>query len=318
MGDNTAQVPMTYYVALILTLMLSPIMALIVGIRELFHRSKEHDIKGEVAVITGAARGLGREIAIALAKRGCHIAVLDILEDASKETAKYLSEAFKIKAKPYKVDVSNHDELIDFHRSVIQDFGDVTILINNAGLLSLADSNPLDFEEIQKIITVNFTSHLWMNQLFLPRMKELNRGHIMAISSLSALVTAPFVQIYAPTKSAVTAYMASLRADMKSGKYGIKVTTIMPTFLNTNQQVNEFISFTGYDKWMPPIDGAGVAQQAVQAMLQGLEEITLPRIASFIFKLHGLYPTWLRDGIQGLLGAKVQVVELRNKLASQN
>uniref|UniRef100_A0A1I8PU11 Uncharacterized protein n=1 Tax=Stomoxys calcitrans TaxID=35570 RepID=A0A1I8PU11_STOCA len=316
MANNNIQVPLTYYFHTIATLVLTPIFWVIIVIRELLHRPQNPTIKGEVAVITGGARGLGRELAIELAKRGCHIAVLDILEDEAKDTAKFLSESYNVKAKAYKVDISDYEQLNEFHSNVVQDFGDVTILINNAAMLAISDSTPMDCKEIQKRITVNFTAQLWMNQLFLPRMKELNHGHIMAISALAALITSPYGQIYGSSKSAVRAYMACLRTELKLAKYNIRVLTVMPTFLNTNHQVLHFVRLYGFDWVLPTIDGDVIAKQAVEAMLHGLEEITLPRIASLACKLMELWPTWLRDFVLGVMSPKVNVEEAMNFIST--
>ncbi|XP_059218607.1 17-beta-hydroxysteroid dehydrogenase 13 [Stomoxys calcitrans] len=316
MANNYNGVPLLYYMHFIATLLLSPIFWVIIVIRELFHRPKATQVQGEVAVITGAARGLGREYAIELAKRGCHIAVVDILEDAAKDTANFLSESFNVKAKAYKVDISDYQQLNEFHSNVVQDFGDVTILINNAAILAISDSNPMDCKEIQKRITVNFTAQLWMNQLFLPRMKELNHGHIMAISSIAALITSPYGQIYGSCKSAVRAYMACLRTELKLAKYNIKVLTVMPTFLNTNHQVLHLVKLYGFDWVLPTIDGDVVAKQAVEAMLHGLGEITLPRIISLFYKLMELWPTWLRDFVLAVMSPKVNVEEAMNFIST--
>uniref|UniRef100_A0A1I8PXN1 Uncharacterized protein n=1 Tax=Stomoxys calcitrans TaxID=35570 RepID=A0A1I8PXN1_STOCA len=318
MANNYNGVPLLYYMHFIATLLLSPIFWVIIVIRELFHRPKATQVQGEVAVITGAARGLGREYAIELAKRGCHIAVVDILEDAAKDTANFLSESFNVKAKAYKVDISDYQQLVEFHSKVVHDFGDVTILINNAALLRPSNSNPLDYEEIQKIFTINITSQVWLNQLFLPRMKALNHGHIMATSSLAAVVVSPFTQIYGATKVAVRMYMASLRTEMKQGKYKITVTTIMPTFLNTSKYALDFGVLSGTECVAPPIDGKLVAQQSVEAMLQGREEITFPRITSLTCKLQELWPTWLRDALFGLLYPKIDMTELHNRIIAQS
>lgn len=161
----------------------------------------------------------------------------------------------------------------------------MTILINNAGLIFLSDISKPQPEEIQQLINVNITSHLWINQIFLPKMKTLNRGHIVAISSLAALFPIPLLRFYAPTKSALRSYMSSLRMLLKSENSNIKVSTIMPTFLTTNKATKDIITNTGLSKLYPFMDGQVVAKQIAEAMLKGVEELTIPRIASVSYKL---------------------------------
>lgn len=185
----------------------------------------------------------------------------------------------------FQVDVTSHHQLVQFHSQVTQDFGDVTILVNNAGIIYFSDSSSQDFEQVQRVAQVNFVSHVWLNQLFLPHMKNLNRGFIMAVSSLSSLFGSPELQVYAATKSAVKMYMSSLRVDLKRLKYRINLTTIMPTYMNTQQNVEEIIRSNGQDKLTPFLDGEVVAREAVESMLTGIEELTLPRVCGYLYKL---------------------------------
>uniref|UniRef100_A0A1I8Q4Z8 Uncharacterized protein n=1 Tax=Stomoxys calcitrans TaxID=35570 RepID=A0A1I8Q4Z8_STOCA len=306
---------LAYYLHFLAALLLFPWFLITSIINALVCGRKEDQIQGRLAVITGAAQGLGRQIALELAKRGCHIAVVDTLQKAAENTAKYLRDTHNIQAKAYLVDITDYHQLLAFRSEVLNDFGvDVTILINNATIFRISDSNPVRHEEIQNMVTLNFTSHLWMNQLFLTRMKELNRGHIMAISSLSALFPADYLQIYAPTKSAIRAYMASLRAHLKCENYKIRVTTIMPTFLNSRQYEKDFVDLSGYESITPCLDSTVAAEQAVKALLQGLEEISLPRVASLTYKLLEFGTTWQRDWFVRCLSPKFHADELHEKL----
>ncbi|XP_075163182.1 17-beta-hydroxysteroid dehydrogenase 13 [Haematobia irritans] len=308
MASNELFVSLKYSSHLLCSIILFPLFLIITVIGELFFQRNETNIHGEVAVVTGGAQGLGRQLAIELAKRGCDIAVVDILEDKAKDTAKYLNEVFNVKAKSYKVDISNYHQLVDFHSQVVRDFDDITIVVNNAGLIRFTDSSsPMTFGEIQMLVNVNFTSHLWINQLFLPRMKQLKRGHIMAVSSLSALFPTPIVQHYGSTKSAIRSYMASLRADLGSENYGIQITTIMPTYLTTHEATKNFLTTCGLSEKAPLLDGAYVAGQAVSGMLRGLDEMALPQACSIIYKLLELLPTWMRDRLFRLIQPKIDV-----------
>ncbi|XP_061394416.1 17-beta-hydroxysteroid dehydrogenase 13-like [Musca vetustissima] len=312
MFDKTARTNGIYWINLLVTILLFPILLWVSVIRWLFDRNPETEVKGEVAVITGGAQGLGRKLAIEFARRGCHIAVVDILEEKAQETAEYLKKTFKIKSKAYRVDITNHQKLVEFHSQVTRDFGDITIVVNNAGIVYFSDSAPRDFDEIQKIITVNFTSQVWINQLFLPRMKVLNRGHIMSISSLGALFNTAQLQIYGPAKSAVRAYMSSLRMDLNEYS-GINVTTIMPTYMTTHQPTEQIVNSNGLGKFLPVLDGDYVAQEAVKALLQGVDEMTLPRQCIYGFKLQEFLSAWMRDKILLFLHPKIDLNAQQSK-----
>ncbi|XP_073818323.1 epidermal retinol dehydrogenase 2 [Musca autumnalis] len=302
-----------YWLHLIVTLLAFPILLWISFIRWLLVRNTEANIKGEVAVVTGGAQGLGRKLATELAQRGCHIAIVDILEDKAQETCEFLKKTYKIRSKAYKVDITNHQKLVEFHAQVTKDFGDITIIINNAGIVYFSDSEPRDFEEIQKVITVNFTSQVWLNQLFVPRMKILNRGHILCVSSLSALMQVAQLQIYGPTKAAVRAYMSSLRMDLDEYS-GITVTTLMPTYMTTHKPTENIVSTNGIDKLAPILDGDFVAKEAVAALLQGVDELTVPRQCILGHKLQEFLSAWLREKMLMFLHPKIDLNDQRKKL----
>lgn len=100
---SNLQTCFVYSLHFVANLLLYPVLVCIAGIQALLPRRQEANIRGDTAVVTGAAQGLGRKLATELAKRGCNIAIVDILEDKAKETANFLSETYKIKAKAYKV-----------------------------------------------------------------------------------------------------------------------------------------------------------------------------------------------------------------------
>lgn len=111
--------------------------------------------------MTGGANGIGRTIAMELARYGCNVALVDVDYKAAVETSKDLY-VLGVKAIAYKADVSNYHEVIQLKEKINQDMGTVDILVNNAGLLprvSLAEGNP---DDINRIIQVNFTSHFWV------------------------------------------------------------------------------------------------------------------------------------------------------------
>lgn len=129
-------------------------------IYEFFVPRKMKDVSGQVAFITGGAKGLGREIAINLAKKGCHIAVVDIDLEGATQTASELTE-LGVKAKAFKVDVSKAEEIDAIKDSVEQSLGPVDIVINNAGVFftkTITEETP---EKLQRMININLMSNFW-------------------------------------------------------------------------------------------------------------------------------------------------------------
>lgn len=140
------------------------------GLKGLFHvvfPKKPKSIAGQVAVVTGGGNGLGRAIALRLAKEKCMIAVADIDFLAAQQTAKDIEAKYNVKALPYTVDVSKHEQVTRLRHDIENTLGNVDILVNNAGLLafdlSLREKTP---EAIQKVIDVNLTSHFWVKHFW--------------------------------------------------------------------------------------------------------------------------------------------------------
>lgn len=141
----------------------SVFISIFIGIRLLFRRltMKRKNIKGQLALVTGGGKGLGREICLALAKEGCNIAIVDIDSECSKETVKDC-RGLGVKAEYYHCDVSDSDAMDALKGQVVQKSGTVDILVNNAGILF---SRPVIEEEpanIKKMVDINLMSVFWV------------------------------------------------------------------------------------------------------------------------------------------------------------
>ncbi|KAI8128684.1 Retinol dehydrogenase 10-B [Lucilia cuprina] len=288
-----------YSLYVIATLVIYPVLIVFAVFIKLFkfiqNKQQNKTIKGQVAVITGSGRGLGRILAIELAKRGCHVAIVDIEQNLAEETAKFIAQEYQVKTKAYQIDVSDYHQLEELNKNVSQDLGNVTILINNAAILTLSSMLNPSPEEIQRMINVNFTSICFAQQIFLPKMKELNNGHIVNICSSSALFTSPFFNIYAGTKAAVRSITSALRIEIMNEFKNITATTVMPLFLNTNQRVERLINMSGLTKIFPLIEGPIVAQYVLDSMLNNEDEITIPNAFLYIYKLYELLPISVKE-----------------------
>jgi hypothetical protein len=123
---------------------------------------KPTDISGQVALVTGGANGLGREIAFRLAEERCNVVIVDLNLNEAQETAAEIAKRFKVKTAAFKVDVSDFDAIQRLKVDIEESLGPVDILVNNAGILSkisLREGQPSD---IQRLINVNLTSHFWV------------------------------------------------------------------------------------------------------------------------------------------------------------
>ncbi|KYN07570.1 Short-chain dehydrogenase/reductase family 16C member 6 [Cyphomyrmex costatus] len=136
----------------------------------------------------------------------------------------------------YQCNVANREEVLRVAEKVKNEVGDVTILINNAGIgtvKSFLDHSP---NEITRIIDVNVMAHYWTLKAFLPSMIEKNHGHIVALSSVVSFITFAYGTIYCPSKFAVRGIMEATSEELRTlsnGKSSIKFTTVYPSFVRT-------------------------------------------------------------------------------------
>ncbi|XP_037722459.1 estradiol 17-beta-dehydrogenase 11 [Drosophila subpulchrella] len=267
---------------------------------------KPKSIEGEVAVVTGAGHGLGRAISLELAKKGCHIAAVDINLSGAEHTVKQIQETYNVRAKAYKANVTKLGELVDLNNKVVDDLGPVTVLINNAGVMLHRNILNPDPADVQLMIDVNLTSHFWTKMVFLPPMKALRKGFIVTISSLAGVFPLPYSTAYTTSKAGTMAHMRALRMELALEKQNnIHVTTVLPTFLRTNDEVTQMSNTIGIEEMYPLISGEEVAHRVVGGMLRGEHEITLPDLASVLYRLVFLLPVdWQMRMILLLSGSR--------------
>lgn len=134
------------------------------NIIKLFSPSKPKNISGQLSLVTGGANGLGKEIAMRLAREGCNVAVVDINFPEAQRTAKEIEDCFKVASKAFKADVSNFASIEQLKIDVEREMGKIDILVNNAGILSALSLREGRPEDIQKVIDVNLTSHFWVSK----------------------------------------------------------------------------------------------------------------------------------------------------------
>ncbi|XP_059225565.1 uncharacterized oxidoreductase YoxD isoform X2 [Stomoxys calcitrans] len=252
-------------------------------------------ISGEIALVTGGGHGLGRNIAIALAQQGCHIAVVGTQENFLKDTAAHIAKEYGVKTKYYKVDVTNYQQICELKENVSKDLGDVTILINNAGVIYMSTKEKPSAEVVQRMINVNLTGTTLVTDVFLPKMKELNRGHIVNVSSASVFFPLPIHYIYGSTKAAMRYLTAALRVHLRQIKSNVKATCLMPSYLTTNKGVSEDMKATGITPGQFQIDGDVLAQYVIKALHWGHEEIAVPCGFLWVQKLSAIFPAYIQE-----------------------
>ena len=188
-------------------------------------------LQGKVAVVTGAARGIGKAIAIALAKEGVHVGVMARSEDALKEVVKEM-ENYGVKGAYAIADVSNLEQVQAAATKLKEELGLTDILINNAGVgkfAKLVDMDPADFKEI---VDINVMGTFYVTHTILPQLIEKNAGDVINISSTNGLNGAATSSAYSASKFGVIGITESLAAEVR--RNNIRVTALAPSTIATD------------------------------------------------------------------------------------
>ncbi|KAM6103001.1 epidermal retinol dehydrogenase 2-like [Theristicus caerulescens] len=189
---------------------------------------------GEIVLITGSANGIGRQIALKFAPLGATLVLWDIDDEGNKETSRLAEKNGAKRVFAYHCDCSNREEVYDQADKVRKEVGDVTILINNAGILVAKKFCDIPDADFEKTLRVNFLSQVWTCKAFLPAMMTCNRGHLVSIASVAGLLGTYRMSDYTASKCAIIGMMEALDSERyHAGKQGIKTTIICPSIVNT-------------------------------------------------------------------------------------
>ena len=171
----------------------------------------------KTALVTGATSGIGRAIAIALAKAGYEVLAVGRNRDALDEL-----RALDPSIKPIRLDVKDRAAVEEAVRGL-----HVDVLVNNAGIMPpLGHFADIDVADIDAAIDLNLTATLFMTRMILPQMRERGSGHVVFTGSTAGHLVVPNMALYSATKAAVSGFAASLRGDL--APYGVRVTEIVP------------------------------------------------------------------------------------------
>ncbi len=188
-------------------------------------------LEGKTAVVTGAARGMGKDLSAALLQEGCRVAMVDIDSTALEQAVGELNELGE--CRPFRCDVSNRNQVYGMAEAVQREMGPVSLLVNNAGIVRAAELLDLDDEDIEKMIAINLTAQFWTCKAFLPDMIAAKEGHIVNYSSAGGLLAIPNLSAYCAGKYGVIGFSDSLRQELRKKKLDIGVTYVCPNTVNT-------------------------------------------------------------------------------------
>lgn len=189
------------------------------------------EIRGKVAVITGAASGIGRATAVALAREGARVAIADVDRAGLAETAKQVASVGG-EVSTYLLDVSSREAVYAFAQEIEAQFGGADIVINNAGVAQVATVEELAYEDFEWVMNIDFWGMVYGSKAFLPQLRKKGAGHIVNVSSIFGLFAVPSQAAYNSAKFAIRGFTEALRHEMRGS--GIQVSCVHPGGIKTN------------------------------------------------------------------------------------
>ncbi|KAM4907533.1 epidermal retinol dehydrogenase 2-like [Sylvia borin] len=249
---------------------------------------RKKNVSGEIVLITGAGSGIGRLLAIKFASLGATVVLWDINQEGLNGTVKLARENGAGRVHSYICDCSKRQDVYRVADQVKKEVGDVSILINNAGIV--IGKRFLDSPDslLEKTMEVNTIAHFWTYKAFLPAMTAANHGHLVSIASCAGMCGGSQVSDYCASKFAAIGFAESIDMEMRVlRKTGVKTTIVCPYIINTGM-------FNGVkSKWphmLPILDPEYVAERIINAVRQNQEMLIIPRIFYFIFFLKSFLP----------------------------
>ncbi|MUL45983.1 SDR family NAD(P)-dependent oxidoreductase [Mycobacterium sp. CBMA293] len=188
---------------------------------------------GKVCVITGAGSGIGRALALELARSGAKLAISDIDTEGLAET-ETLVKAIGTPVKADRLNVAEREAFEVYADNVVKHYGKVNQIYNNAGIAFTGDVEVSQFKDIERVMDVDFWGVVNGTKVFLPHLIASGDGHVVNVSSIFGLFAVPSQSAYNAAKFAVRGFTEALRQEMKLAGHPVKVTTVHPGGIKTN------------------------------------------------------------------------------------
>jgi short-subunit dehydrogenase len=265
-----------------------------------YHEITKFKTAGKVVLITGGSRGLGLVLAREFASRGAKLALCarsaDKLEIARQELEKSGTEVITRPA-----DLTNQHEVKAVIDEVVQHYGKIDVLVNNAGIIQVGPAENMEIADYEKAMQVNFWAPLYAIHASLPYFKRQGAGRIVNITSIGGKIAVPHLLPYSASKFAAVGLSEGLNAELR--QHNIHVTTVVPNLMRTGSPRNidvkgdhekEYAMFKiAGSSPMLSQDVDSAARTIVDAMERGETEAILSLSGKFASIVKGFAPGWV-------------------------
>lgn len=247
-------------------------------------------IRDSKVLITGGASGLGKSLGrLALEKGASKLIIWDVNKDSLKQTI----EKFRLKhpaVSGHVVDLGNPLQIRGQAEQVLEKHHSIDILVNNAAISQKGHFADQEQSDVSRTLRVNVEGPMHCARQFLPSMIGRGKGHIVNISSASAIVPLPGMAVYAASKSALSTWGDCLRMEIKGCCPGIRVTNVFPGHLSTDM-------FAGHEScvYIPTLDPDNVSKIILSAVEKNQRSVSMPLLVRLAPVLKSILPGPLFD-----------------------
>lgn len=249
------------------------------------------EIRGKRALVTGAAAGIGRAVALRLARQGCHLYLLDIDTDGLAQTAAAAARC-GVEVVAEHCDVSRPEAISAANRALLSRWGGLDILVNNAGVAYYGPTEEMTALQWDWLLAINLLAPIQFVRELLPVLKLRPESHIVNVASMWGLVPMGRFTAYNVSKFGLVGLSLSLRAEY--GRQGVGVSTICPGFVRTNLFRSAPCGHAGRKTPEPPrllsTSPEHVADKIVAAIYRDQRMVVITPAARFLYALHRFAP----------------------------
>lgn len=267
------------------------------------------EIKGKTILITGAAGGIGKALAMELAARGGDLFLSDI-NDAGLRQIRHQIESLGRKCHITQTDISQRVRVKEMIDDAVDRMGHVDILINNAGVTIIGEIRDVPLEDWEWIMGVNLWGPIFTVHYILPHMMERQQGHIVNMGSMGGLTAVPANGTYNVTKFGLTGFSEVLRAELQ--KHNIRVTLICPGFTSSSTEFEKRGRVRGFKNFKPGAFAKGgvmAVDKAAKRFADAIEKdqflVTTGIVGPLYFGIKRIFP-WLYHRIGERMAADLE------------